>query len=162
MNKALQGTTIGVKYVQDYARRWPRSIFDCRIQGQGGKSRCLVDEPELELLKCSGVYILYRDDEPFYVGKTDGSLKKRLYDHAMRHGGPRTYFWNYFSVFVIDDPDFRTVVESLLIAAIPKAANSSNPRLKRTPMPAKVVGLLRQLRTVHLEGQISGDVVEDD
>jgi hypothetical protein len=151
MSKVIEASGETARYIQNTARRWPRDIFDCIVSVPGRRASYLVAEPELSILKEPGVYILYRDDEPFYIGKSDGSLLSRLSVHANRHGGPYTYFWNYFSVFAIDDPLIRTIIESVLIAAIPKAANSAKPKLRRTPMPGKVVRLIRNGRERYLD-----------
>jgi ethanolamine utilization cobalamin adenosyltransferase len=48
--------------VTGYAKMWPRSVFDIKAANR------LV--PEIRrLLREPGVYILYRDDQPYYVGK---------------------------------------------------------------------------------------------
>src|SRR3954468_18260007 len=62
------------KPVSTYARMWPREVFDCR-----NGNRLLVKE--LEVLSQPGVYVLYRDDVPYYVGKA-AKLRKRLWSHA--------------------------------------------------------------------------------
>jgi hypothetical protein len=50
------------KIVTEYAKMWPRVIFNIKA----GKKLL----PELrELLTKPGVYVLYRDDQPYYVGK---------------------------------------------------------------------------------------------
>lgn len=43
-----------------------------------------------------GVYVLYRDDTPYYIGKTKTTIFKRLKTHALRPNARRYNFWNYF------------------------------------------------------------------
>lgn len=59
--------------VIEYARMWPREVFD------------IIEERKLtikEILNKRGVYVLYRDEHPYYIGKAKSSLFKRLHDHA--------------------------------------------------------------------------------
>jgi hypothetical protein len=83
--------------VSEFIRMWPRAIFDTQeTEGQKGSIASKVKE-----LRKPGVYILYRDDVPFYVGKTEGELFSRLWRHAIGVLSPRSYFWNYFSAFIV-------------------------------------------------------------
>jgi hypothetical protein len=66
------------------------------------------------LLKDPGVYVLYRDDQPHYIGKTGKMLFKRLKTHALRPNARRYNFWDYFSAFEIKDPNHRSEVEAIL------------------------------------------------
>lgn len=94
----------------------------------------LVDE--LTILAEPGVYVLYRDEIPYYVGKAT-VLKDRLWQHANRHGGKHYLFWNYFSVFAVRDPSARDRLESFLIAAMP-TANGAKPRIRKAQLPLYV------------------------
>lgn len=47
------------KIVTGYAKMWPRIVFDMKAGNKDAK----------ELLQNPGVYVLYRDDMPYYVGK---------------------------------------------------------------------------------------------
>ena len=62
--------------VTEYAELWPREVFDIRE----GKNRLLTEAQEL--LSGPGVYVLYRDDVPYYIGKTENNLYKRIYKHV--------------------------------------------------------------------------------
>ena len=126
--------------VTSYVRMWPREIFDREdIIGKG-------QDKQLDVLKKPGVYVLYRDDEPYYVGKAEESMRGRIGQHATDPTQRRYLFWNYFSAFVINDPNLRSQVEGILIAAMP-TANGANPTLPREKMPNDVKRLLRELRT---------------
>jgi hypothetical protein len=48
------------KIVTQYARMWPREVFDAFKDG-----KLLIKT--VEALTNSGVYILYRDDHPHYI-----------------------------------------------------------------------------------------------
>jgi hypothetical protein len=89
----------------------------------------------IDELEKPGVYILYRGDVPFYVGQAKGKLRDRLRAHANSVGGLRTYFWNYFSAFIVENPSHIDEVEAILISAMPSIiSNSSKPKLQRVRM----------------------------
>jgi hypothetical protein len=98
----------------------------------------------LELLGKSGVYVLYRDDTPYYVGQAT-VLWKRLWRHAGYPDARYGNFWNYFSAFVIRDRKMRDEIEGILIAAMP-TANSAKPKLERAKYPLTVSQMLRRIR----------------
>jgi hypothetical protein len=126
--------------VTTFARMWPRGVFD-----YPGKNKKFLAS-DLTILDEPGVYVLYREDLPYYIGKTDDRLFERLFFHAKRPEGRYYYFWNYFSVFVIKDPKDRTMVEGILIAAMP-TANSAKPQaFDRHPMPPEVTNMMRDQR----------------
>jgi hypothetical protein len=129
--------------VERYARMWPREVFDYVIRKKVKQAAYLAKE--LDVLKQPGVYILYRNDVPYYVGKAGGWLWQRLFTHARRPGGRYNNFWNYFSVFVIHDAKQRDAVESILIAAFP-TANSAKPKIRREPIPDEMLEMWRQRR----------------
>lgn len=125
--------------VSRFARMYPREIFNDRTRNSSGK---LVNIARtLEILREPGVYILYRDDQPYYIGKAK-RLNSRLYSHARRPGSKYDLFWNYFSVFVVENAKHRAEVEAMLIAAIP-TANGARPRLERHPYPPIVRTVMR-------------------
>jgi len=55
---------------------WPREVFDIR---EGKK---LLLEDVTRKLDKPGVYVLYRDDHPHYVGRTSTPLFDRIWEHA--------------------------------------------------------------------------------
>jgi hypothetical protein len=112
-----------------YAKMWPRELFNCK----NGKE-WLVGE--LKVLSQPGVYVLYRDQIPYYVGKA-AILRDRLWAHANKHGGKHYLFWNYFSVFVVRNATERSRLESYLIAAMP-TANGAKLRIRKAPLPLYV------------------------
>ncbi len=99
------------KIVTEYARMWPRKVFDM-IEA----NRLLAKD--LEALRNPGVYILYRDEHPYYIGKIKRLLFSRLHDHANKSTDTYFNFWNYFSVFVVPDKAHVDEVEAILIASM--------------------------------------------
>ena len=130
--------------VTQYVRMWPREVFDRVATIEEGAHRQLLVKG-LDVLSNPGVYILYRDDEPYYIGKTKDGMWHRIWAHANQPGKRLYLFWNFFSAFVINDPKLRTAVEGILIAAMP-TANSANPKLPKERMPQPVRDLLREMR----------------
>jgi hypothetical protein len=127
---------------QQLFRMWPRALFHMR-EGKGVLA---------ESLKNAGVYVLYRDDEPYYIGKTAKSLFKRLRVHALRPNTRRYNFWNYFSAFEIAEESHRDEVEAILIAAMP-TANSSRPKFERKAHDRQAARLLNKVQALMLTGQ---------
>lgn len=124
------------KPITRYAKMWPRTLFNCR----DGK-RSLVKD--LDVLSQPGVYVLYRDDVPYYVGKAT-RLRTRLGRHANHPGGRYYNFWNFFSVFVVEDPRIRSDLEGALIAAMP-TANGAKPKMSKAQLPATVRAVLHKI-----------------
>jgi len=82
--------------VKAYAKMWPRAVFDIKDKG-----KLLRDV--LDLLDQPGVYVLYRDDQPYYVGSAT-RLIDRLHKHANVTKDRYYNFWNYFSAFIEGGP----------------------------------------------------------
>ena len=91
-----------------------------------------------------GVYVLYRDDVPYYVGKADW-LRKRLWWHALKPDARYYNFWNFFSAFVVLDATQRNEVEGILISAMP-TANSAQPKLPKEKLPKEVIAMVGKIR----------------
>jgi len=129
--------------VSKFIRMLPRAIFHTpEIQGQKGSIASKIEE-----LKGPGVYIPYRDDVPFYVGKTEGKLFNRLWQHANGVSTTRSYFWNYFSAFIVKNPRSIAEVEAILISAMPSViTNAARPRLEKMRKGKSIIELLRALR----------------
>ena len=132
------------KLVDEYARMWPREVFDCLVPEENGGRRQLKLVRGLELLNKPGVYVLYRNDVPYYIGQAD-TLRRRIRAHACVPGNTRANFWNFFSAFVIPDPISRNEIEGILIAAMP-TANSAKPRLPRAKFPAAIKRMSRDIQ----------------
>ena len=106
------------KLLLGYTGIWPREVLEVPK---------LLEEVK-EKLGHPGVYVLYRDEVPYYVGQAAGHLWKRLRSHAMRSVGRRYYFWNFFSAFAVPEEHINEA-EAMLIAAMP-TANSAKPKIK--------------------------------
>ena len=130
--------------VTKYARMWPREVWDIL----DNNSLVLRKMPELQE---SGVYILYRDDVPHYIGKTKKALAKRLHDHSNKTSDRYFNFWNYFSFFVVPDPDHVDEIEGILIASM-TTANSAAPRIEQIRMPKPIPAVLRKARRKVVSG----------
>lgn len=129
--------------VEEYARMWPREVFDCLVTNENSGKKKILGKG-LDLLNEPGVYVLYRNDIPYYIGQAL-KLRHRLWSHAGSPGARYGNFWNYFSAFVIHDPKMRNEVEGILIAAMP-TANSAKPKLQRAKFPRVVSQMVRRIR----------------
>jgi hypothetical protein len=128
--------------VTGYAQMWPREVYD--IKRRQGKKFL---EKAIEPLDKPGIYVLYRDDHPYYVGKAGKSLFWRIHAHANRPKDPYYNFWNFFSVFVVPDKRHLSEVEGILIASM-QTANSATPRLKRIGLPSEIGRILAKKRVI--------------
>jgi predicted GIY-YIG superfamily endonuclease len=153
-----EGSQIRPNLVGTFIRMWPRAIFTTRLdskgepifttrldsKGEGGKRPLLART--IPALKRPGVYILYRDDVPFYVGQTKGELFSRLWAHA-NGVGSRGYFWNYFSAFLVENTTHIDEVEAILISAMPSViTNGAKPKLPKEKMGMATRKVIRDLR----------------
>jgi|ERR1700694_917939 len=102
-------------------------------------------------LKTPGVYVLYRDDEPYYIGKTGQTIVRRLSQHALRPDARRYNFWDYFSAFPISNLKLRGYVEAVLISAMP-TANSARPKFRRQKLGGNIAKLLIDIQSRMLTG----------
>lgn len=130
---------------QQFFRMWPRALFHMP-QGKKVLDKNL-DKP--------GVYVLYREDQPFYIGKTSKPLIKRLNSHALKPNSKRYNFWTYFSAFEIADETHRDEVEAILISAMP-TANSSRPKFERRKLDRDAAQLLNDFQALKLTGEKDG------
>jgi hypothetical protein len=60
-----------------------------------------------------------------------------LWSHANSAGNKYYNFWNYFSVFAVEDVTIRGQIEGYLIAAMP-TANGAKPRIRKALLPAYI------------------------
>jgi hypothetical protein len=129
------------KESEQFFRMWPRALFYITE----GKS--FLEEH----LSAPGVYVLYRNDEPYYIGKTGKALAKRLKQHALKPNTRYYNFWNYFSAFQIGDEEERGKIEAILISAMP-TANNSHPRLHRKKLDRHATRMLNSIQARMLTG----------
>jgi hypothetical protein len=130
--------------VSGYARMWPREVFGrfAPLKGAASKRKKMMAKG-LSFLEGSGVYVLYRDDKPHYIGQAT-KLRHRLWLHATKSESAYFHFWNFFSAFAVPDKKHRDELEGVLIAAMP-TANGAKPRLQKEAMPKEVRDLLRKI-----------------
>jgi DNA-binding transcriptional regulator YiaG len=127
------------RMIQGFISMWPREVCDIRQKGEG---RLFIRE--CPYLRKPGVYVLYRDDHPYYIGRAE-VLHRRIHAHANTTTDRYYNFWNLFSAFVVRDKRYLAEVESILIAAMP-TANSSMPRMTKIRMPFRVTAQIRSIR----------------
>lgn len=125
------------KIIARFARMWPRVLFDgSKLSEWAADVRKHLDLP--------GVYILYRDEHPYYVGQTKKALFNRIWNHANRPG--RYFnFWNFVSAFVVPHKENLDQVEGLLITSMP-TANRATPKIKRIEFPLRAWKKIRRAR----------------
>jgi excinuclease UvrABC nuclease subunit len=119
---------------------WPREV----LRHKDGKKLLAKEE---EALQKPGVYILYREDEPYYIGKAT-SLFTRLHAHANKMTDRYYPFWTYFSAFAFEERSLElkkriSEIEGILIAAMPRAVNSSTPRWEKHRIPKNIRSSIR-------------------
>lgn len=130
--------------IKGYLQMWPREVFDLRNSG-----RLMPDLKKA--LSGPGVYILYRDDHPYYIGKAGGKIYQRLWAHANGTRDKHYHFWNYFSAYLVPKQKSRDAIEAILIAAMPTSSNSSSPRFRRVHLPKSLARLLGARRRIEVE-----------
>ena len=136
------GTVIG------YASMWPREVFDYKQSG-----RVLASQLPF-LTQQKGVYVLYRDEHPYYIGKSGDSLFARLQGHAMNPRRRYYNFWTHFSAFAVPDKKGRDELEGILIAAMP-TANGAKPRFgTKERLPKPVSNLMKKLRQARIDAAV--------
>ncbi|HEV3275949.1 MAG TPA: GIY-YIG nuclease family protein [Terriglobia bacterium] len=132
---AKEGDPKRNRLLEGYTGIWPRES---------------LETPELlgeikQNLGRPGVYVLYRDDVPYYVGQARGRLWKRLRSHALRSVGQQYYFWNFFSAFVVPEAHIDEA-EAMLIAALPTAVNRAKPKITRIILSREARNALKKIR----------------
>ena len=87
--------------VTSYARMWPREVFDRDVTAEIPGKRNLTLARTLDILRKPGIYILYRDGVPYYIGKAT-KMRNRLWQHAWNPKTRHYNLWNFFSFFVVE------------------------------------------------------------
>lgn len=117
------------KIITEFARMWPRELFE-------GPKRSALAADVRKHLDLPGVYILYRDEHPYYVGQTKRRLYSRIWSHANRPQARYFNFWNFVSAFVVPQRQHVDQIEGLLITTM-ATANRATPKIKRIQFPLK-------------------------
>jgi len=142
-------TEMELKVPFKHARMWPRELFYRRLSqpkpvaGSKKPAKTQWLYKTIDLLTQPGVYVLYRNDEPYYIGQAE-DLRTKLAAHARVPHSRYFNHWNYFSAFVVDKKELDNI-EALLVAAMP-TANTRKP-LKKEPFPQEVTEMVN---AVHL------------
>jgi hypothetical protein len=99
-----------IKLIRAYAEELPGTVLE-------------VFRKELKDLlgkKKAGIYVLYREGKPYYVGKA-GNLPSRIKDHTKDRLNKK---WDAFSFYVVGRPGYSKHLESLLLRIVdPKGAH---------------------------------------
>ena len=122
-----------------FLRMWPRKLFEKK-----NKNRLMIKK-EVPALEGPGVYMLYRGDDLYYVGKAN-RLYRRLHDHSNKATDEYYAHWDHFSAFAIVGTAKKartkmTEFEAILIAAVPTATNRSKPRFNPVRIPRSLLTL---------------------
>lgn len=126
------------RIITGFAKMWPRAVFEMKES-----NRHPADIKDA--LQSPGVYVLYRDDMPYYIGKTAGKLWVRIWAHA-NHPKDRYYnFWNYFSAFQVPDARHLDEIEGVLIASMP-TQNGAIRRIPRIHIPTAIARRIHDSR----------------
>ena len=77
----------------------------------------------------SGIYVLYKGNRVYYVGKSKTSLRRRLREHALKDRHKEK--WGTFSLYQIGRIKYIEDIESLLIRIIDPPGNRIKGRFRR-------------------------------
>jgi predicted GIY-YIG superfamily endonuclease len=121
----------------DFVRMWPRRLFHKK------NKTGLIIRQDVDELQRPGVYVLYKGDELYYVGKAT-NLFSRLHSHSNKITDDYYAHWTYFSAFAlkktVTKADQRiSELEAILIAAMPRATNKAAPRFNRVRIPRSLM-----------------------
>ena len=94
--------------VEEFISMWPREVCDIK---EPDKKKLFVRE--FPALQKPGVYVLYRDETPYYIGRA-GVLRHRIWAHANQNTDRYYNFWNFFSVFIVSHRKYLAEVERIL------------------------------------------------
>jgi len=115
---------------------WPRWILET-------EEKKLRDEVK-ELLNHPGVYILFRDEHPYYVGQAD-NLFKRLHGRANNPQSRHFHFWNFFSAYVVTDARSLDELEGILITSMASVTtNRATPKITRIALSKNIWRRIRE------------------
>ena len=118
--------------IKSYIRMWPRQVYTVK---NGNKH---FESVKKELRQQPGVYILYRDGTPYYVGQA-GNLWYRIRNHAINQNAKHYHLWTHFSAFILFDTEYIDELEGMIIAAFGMGiANSARRRMKRILLPQDI------------------------
>lgn len=115
--------------IKSYVRMWPREIYTIKDRNKP------LDSVRKELRQKPGIYILYQNGQPYYVGQAK-NLWNRIRNHAMNQNAKHYHLWTHFSAFILSDTQHINELEGLIIPAFGSGiANNSRRRMKRILLP---------------------------
>ena len=121
--------TAKTKMIKAYIRMWPREAYNLK---EGNKH---LESVRKELRQKPGVYILYQNGQPYYIGQAK-NLWYRIRNHAINQNAKHYHLWTYFSAFILTDTDYMNELEGLIIATVgTTTANGAIMRMKRILLP---------------------------
>jgi len=143
-------TEVELRVPFHYARMWPRELFYRQLSKPKAVAGSKKSPPArtqwlyktMDLLAQPGVYILYQDGEPYFVGQAE-MLRSSLAAHARVPQSHYFRHWNYFSAFAVDKKELDRI-EAILIAAMPTA--NGRKLLKKEPFPAAVTEMINEIQ----------------
>lgn len=119
--------------IKAYIRMWPREVYNIK---DGNKH---LESVRQELRQKPGIYILYQNGQPYYVGQAK-NLWYRIRNHAINQNAKHYHLWTHFSAFILADTHHINELEGLIIAAFGSGiANNSRRRTKRILLPKDAV-----------------------
>jgi hypothetical protein len=115
--------------IRSYGEFWNPEFIDWDKKKIFGTRGYHSKGPLIDIYGEKGIYVLYKDFAPVYVGRADSSIGERLRAHReSRRKGPR---WDTFSWFVVSknhggasETEVIATLEALLILAIDPRLNS--------------------------------------
>src|SRR3974377_538993 len=131
-----------------YARMWPREVFYRRLpkpKAIAGSKKNVKTQwlyKTMDRLAQPGVYVLYLEGVPYYVGQAD-MLRSALAAHARVPQSHYFRHWNYFSAFVVDKKDLDAI-DANLIAALPTV--NGRKLLKKEPFPPELTEMMNEIQ----------------
>jgi hypothetical protein len=112
-----------------YIQMGPRAVYTIK---DGNRP---LESVRKELRQKPGIYILYQNEKPYYVGQAK-NLWIRLRTHALNQNAKHYHHWTHFSAFSLADVQHINELEGLIIAAFgTETANGSRRRKKRGLLP---------------------------
>lgn len=127
--------------INEHCHMWPRDVYHFRRNDEKSK---VVDEVKNALQGKPGLYVLFRDDVPYYVGRAN-CLFSRVRDHALDLDSSYCRFWNYFSAFMVSNQEQMAELEALLIAVTSTGVNGEKPELSgRIPLKGTLKNALKE------------------
>jgi len=130
--------------IKAFIRLWPREVYDMKSNGKN------IESVKNELFGKPGIYVLYRDEKPYYVGQAV-NLWKRIKRHAVNQNSKQFHGWTKFSAFILEDKKYMNELEGLILSVLEnETANGAKQKITKIPLPADARKALAKLKTIRL------------